>query len=149
MIDRIFKYATIQYYSQFILGIIAALIGFNLVKNGYIIENETIKITIQNISYIYLCTTLPFALWYFNKQINKNRNETNELIKEKKYKQQVSLRLWLIGVGFIANIILFYSCQNNSFLYVAAIEAVGLIFCKPKKNTIKYELESLNENDEE
>ena len=77
MIDRIFKYATIQYYSQFILGIIAALIGFNLVKNGYIIENETIKITIQNISYIYLCTTLPFALWYFNKQINKNRNETN------------------------------------------------------------------------
>lgn len=137
-------FSQMAYYGAFVLAVVAVGVSLLLIKNGCCtpVSKETLTV-VKTLSYLYLLLSIPFALWYFSRQVRSLQTDDLSLLL-KQYRRLVLLRVVLIATGFVGNILLFYLCQTvpvtYDFLFAAAIAAVALLFCKPKRQTVEYEL---------
>lgn len=132
---KAYRWSLLMYYGTFILALAAGAIGYNLQEYTGIIEKTT-ETVVSSISYIYLLCAIPFALWFFSKQVEKLGKEEDDDERYRKYMKLAGLRIGMIAVVFVVNIVLFYLLHSYSFLYAAGIGAVALLFCKPREEDI-------------
>lgn len=143
-----FRQSNIYYYSIFALAVIIAGCGYLFKQNYQFIIDPTIVVAISSVAMLYLVASIPFALWFFNKK-TKTLGEIEKTSERFAfYMKHLKLRMSLVGINFLLNILLFYTLSSTSFLYAAAIGAVGMLFCKPNKNMIEADLNPIIEEDE-
>ncbi len=147
LIEKAYKKSRFYYYTIFAKALFFALIGymFNMQYPGLLYFSDNTITIISSFAYVYLLSSIPFALWWYSKKIAVVATIENTDERYAKYMYWVLFRQIVIGASFVGNIILLYLLHSNSFLYAAAIGAVGMIFCKPNKNSIERELNPIVE----
>lgn len=135
MIKKTLKKLKLIYYSLYILAILIATFGYQVLKCGwYIDEKSSTGIVLSSILIILIIGAVPISLALFNKYIKKlAQEEASEDIKLKKYEKVSVIRILIIGIGLLGGILFFYILKSQSMLFCAGIAAIGLFFCKPSE----------------
>ena len=132
------------YYIIYMLTILSAVAVFMLTYtnvNLYVInENTPIGRVLSSILIIYILISIPLAFWLFHKKTKMLQKTEDKFIMFNTYKKASILRLWVIGMGLIGGVMLFYFLHSTSMMYCALISAVALFFCKPTENKMIKEL---------
>ena len=141
----------VNYYLMLILAIVAALVGYRMLNNGVCLTGNS-SFIIYNVMIWYVVITLPGALtgfWYMVKRIRTIEDEERRHVM---YSWLGLARILIIGIGLIATIVFFYLTtdltagkRNMSLFWLAAIEAIGLVYCKPTEKRIAKDLEEEEE----
>ena len=82
---------------------------------------------------LYTILTLPAALKLYSVGERKARAMENRAERESRIMWYGVAKVSVIGLGFVANVLLFYMLRETSMLYMAGISAVGMLFAKPKR----------------
>ena len=140
----------VTYYLMLIFAILAALFGYKALHNGTVLPAETSYI-IYNVMIWYVVITLPAALTGFRYFLKKLPEIEDEDRRTSLYTKLGLARILIIGIGLVASVLLFYltsdpnaAHKNMSLFWLAGIEAIGLVFCKPTEKRIA---KDLNETD--
>ncbi len=136
------------YYLLIILALVAALAGFKMMRNGFTMSPDT-AFVFYNVMIWYVIITLPAALTLF-RYATKNLRKTEDTDRrDTLYIRYALARMLVIGIGLIASVLLFYltntavvegAKKNMSLFWLAGIEAIGLVFCKPTEKRINRDL---------
>ena len=139
------KSINVVYYTIYLITIFVVLAIFFLTYSDANIQRidalSQLGSTLSSAYYIYLLATIPGALYLFYKYTLKLRNEKDEYVKLSKYKKAVYIRLWIIGFGLIAGMLLVFALRSQSMIFASAIAAIALYFCKPSRTKIINELD--------
>lgn len=142
------------YYTIYVvtLGIVA--VGTYCLPISYAIEiAPTTKTMITSILVLFMLISIPLALKNLHKTALKAKEMADEAEKLQIYKRATLLVLALIAIGLLASIICFYLFgKENSYIYMAGIEILALLFCKPSEKRMNADLMSeivKNEQDNE
>ena len=98
---------------------------------------------------LYLLISIPYALWSFHKKTKKWQQIKDQYVKLVEYEKGSKLRLWIIGAGLIAGIVLVYFMRSKSMIFCAAIAAIALYFTKPTLNKMISELKLDEDREDE
>lgn len=141
---------TIVYYIILLLAVLAAMIGYYLAFNrGILIPKETTTATtIYTIILCYVIITLPLSFSLFTLKLKKIRLIDDQQLRYRRYVNCAALRLVIISVGLTASILFYYLTKQMSLFWLAGIEAIGAIICKPTVRRIEADLETDNGNHE-
>ena len=147
MIESAIKKLFLYYYLVFVLLILTAVLGHFLSLKLAIDTNSARGVSAQTFSIFILLIFIPSALKIFSVKVNKlSKNEDLNIIdKINKYVFWSNIRLAMIAFSLLINVLFYYLIQNNSMLFCAAISAVAVLFCRPKKDKM---LEELNITEE-
>lgn len=132
------------YYTIYMLTIISAVAVFmstymNL--NTFLIDsNSVLATTLSSVLIIYILITIPLSMWLFHKKTISLQQIADKYAKYNNYRKAAILRLWIIGIGLIAGVALFYILSSQSMIFCALISAVALFFCKPSVGKMMKEL---------
>lgn len=141
------------YYVMLILTLLAALAGYKIMHSGFTMSPDT-SFVVYNVMIWYVIITLPTSLTIFRHSVKSLRNIEDEERRTSIYTRYALIRMLVIGVGLLACVILFYltntsivegAKKNMSLFWLAGIEAIGLVFCKPTEKRISRDL---GENDD-
>ncbi|MGC3977567.1 MAG: hypothetical protein QM751_04635 [Paludibacteraceae bacterium] len=139
------------YYTVYMITILSAVVVFMFtylnVNIQYVDEKSPLGITISSLLVIYMLVSIPLAFWWFYKNTKKWQQLTDKFDKFRLYKQASVIRLWVIGAGLILGVIMTYLMRSTNMIYIAAIAAVALFFCKPTVGKMIKEL-GLDEEEE-
>lgn len=131
------------YYITFLLAVVAAGIGYLLVRK-YGISVNPLSDMGRNLSYIvilYVIISIPLSLWLFNKKVKQLKKQDDESGKLQKYTQYAVWRIVVMGLGLFLGVLFFYVLQERSLMFCAGMSAIGLVFCKPTEAKIITETE--------
>lgn len=132
------------YYIIYMLTILSAVAVFMLTYtnvNLYVInENTTVGRALSSIIIIYILISIPLAFWLFHKKTKTLQKIEDKFAMFNAYKNASILRLWVVGMGLIGGVMLFYFLHSTNMMYCALISAVALFFCKPTENRMIKEL---------
>ena len=149
MEKTVIRRLTIAYYAVIVLCLllVTTLIYLNkLGRLSFIDPMTTLGQTVQTIVILYLIVSLPLVLFWFKKMCDKLKSEADETVKFKGYQKYSKIRLIVVGVGLLVAITSFYLLGGHQpMIWCAAIEAIGLIFCKPSQNRMILELNNITE----
>ncbi|VBB45674.1 conserved membrane hypothetical protein [uncultured Paludibacter sp.] len=138
------------YYSIMMLAVLSAVIVFTLtfmnISTLNIAENSPVGRTFSSLLIIYILISIPLSMWLFYKNTKKWQQLPDKFTKFNAYKKASIIRLWIVGVGLIASVVLVYFMRSNNMMYCALISIIGLYFCKPTANKMIKELD-LDEED--
>jgi hypothetical protein len=140
MIERVLRYSQRGYYSGFLLILVAGVTGFLLARVIHFDKASDAGIACQSLVFILLLVSLPGALWWFHRSVEKMKAEQNDSLKELRYKRLILLRLSVVNVNIVLNILLFFLFADKSFFMCAAIAAIILLFCRPNARNIEVDL---------
>lgn len=136
------------YYAVYVAAIVAALLGFYILKHGYYINPLSgIGVTIQSVLIILIIGSVPVALALFHRKTKKWAQIKTEEEKLQKYTRGAILRIAVIGTGLVLGVIFYYLMKSQSMLFCAGISAIALFFCKPTKVKLITELKLEENND--
>ncbi|MDS1031638.1 hypothetical protein RDV77_03240 [Porphyromonadaceae sp. NP-X] len=143
MIGKIIKKLLLVYYSAYLAGIIAAVLGYILIfKNfGGIESQSAVGINLSSALILFIILSLPLSLGLFHFQIKKWLLIPDERVRIKKYENASICRIVVLGLGFVTGILFAYLLRSQSMIFCAAIAAAGLIFCKPSEKKMIQELQ--------
>ena len=111
------------YYAMLLLAIVAAMVGYHYSgQMGVYVQHDD-----------PLILTLPAALKLYSVGERKARAMENRAERELRIMWYGVAKVSVIGLGFVANVLLFYMLRETSMLYMAGISAVGMLFAKPKR----------------
>lgn len=143
--EKVLRNITGVYYIIYMLTILSAIAVFVLSSTGQnhqtISQNSQSATVLSSILYLYVLISVPLVLWWFHKNTKKWQLLTDKYEKYNAYKKASHLRLWIVGIGLIAGVVIFYLLQSTSIIYCALISAVALFFCKPSENKMIKELD--------
>jgi hypothetical protein len=132
----------LAYYAVYILAIMAALLGYYVLRAGVNIDPLSATGTaLSSILIIYIIGSIPGSLWLFHRYSLKLQKEPDITIRLSKYKKAAFIRLAAIGIAFIAGVIFYYILRSQSMIFCAGIAAIGLFFCKPAEVKIISDLQ--------
>lgn len=138
------------YYTIYMLTILSAIIVFMLnylnISGTYIDEKSPQGVALSSTLIIYMLISVPLTFWYFFKYSKKIQQITDRYEKFRIYKKASIIRLWIIGIGLIAGVLLIYFMHSFNMIYLAGIEAVALFFCKPTANKMIKDLDLADED---
>lgn len=141
MIEKVVKRLNLVYYLFYITALLVAAGGFQLFRSGIRIEpNSPAGIVLTSVLIIYIIGSIPLALSIFNKKTKKWAKLPSLLDKLSKYEKGATLRMLVIGSGFLLGVIFYFLMNSQSMLFCAGIAAIGLVFCKPAEVKIISEL---------
>ncbi|MBP1664380.1 MAG: hypothetical protein H6Q19_1520 [Bacteroidetes bacterium] len=150
--ERIIKNINLVYYLLYMTTVVVAVIIFFLTfsnaQTAHIDEKSQTGVIISSVYILYLLISIPYALWSFHKKTKKWQQIKDEYVKLVEYEKGSKIRLWIIGAGLIAGIVLVYLMRSKSMIFCAAIAAIALYFTKPTVNKMISELK-LDENKED
>lgn len=141
MIEKIVKRLNLVYYLFYVSALLAAAGGFQLFRSGIRIEpNSGLGIALTSILIIYIIGSIPLALSIFNKKTKKWAELESLSEKLTLYEKGATLRLMVVGSGFLLGVLFFFLMNSQSMIFSAGIAAIGLFFCKPAEVKIISEL---------
>jgi hypothetical protein len=137
------KKLAIFYYAVYFFAVVLVMFGYVCSKNELFITNELFVDIFKSIIIIYMLISIPLALRLFSRKIKEIAQIDNQEEKFLKYLRISKMRILLISITFLVGISAFYILKKTDitkpmfdFLYIAAIGAVALVFCKPAENKI-------------
>lgn len=138
---------TIVYYFVLLLVVLAAMLGYYLIANkGYTIPRDSATATtIYSIVLWYVIITLPLSFVIFSRQLKKIHTIADTEQRYRPYTRLATIRLAVISLGLTAAILCYYLTQQMSLFWLAGIEAIGAIICKPTTIRINADLQSPEE----
>lgn len=141
MIKNVLKKLTLVYYLIYIATIAVALLGFQLFKSGYTIDDKSqLGIAVSSALIILIIGSIPLTLAIFNKKTKQWALMEDMQVKLQKYKQASIIRLAIVGSGLLFGVFFFFILNSQSMIFSAGIAAIGLFFCKPAEVKIISEL---------
>ena len=150
--ERTIKNINLVYYLLYMTTVVVAVIIFFLTFTNtgevYIEEKSQTGIIISSIYILYLLVSIPYALWSFHRKTKKWQQIKDQYVKLTEYEKGSKIRLWIIGIGLIAGIVLVYFMHSKSMIFCAAIAAIALYFTKPTVNKMIAELRLDEEEDD-
>ncbi|NCA80333.1 MAG: hypothetical protein EOM76_09170 [Sphingobacteriia bacterium] len=127
-----FKSVIFCYYAIYaIILIIVALGSYCTPKTPWINADATVIRVIYSILVLYLLFSIPLTLKWFHNNIKKIKQLTDEQKKIERYTKDTYIVLAIISFGLLASLICFYLFKEQSYIYMAGIEIIALLFCKP------------------
>lgn len=149
-IERTLRGINGVYYIIYMLTILSAVGVFMMtylnVDRTFINPFSSEGRTLYTLLILYLLISIPSAFWMFYRSLKKNQTVEDKFEKLSAYKKAAIIRLWIIGVGLIAGITLYFFMNSLNVIYCAVISAVALFLCKPTTNRI---IKDLKLEDEE
>ena len=143
---QIVRQLNFYYYGCMGLTVLTAAIMYLLISKGLftpIDPNQGIGTTIQTVAIATTLFMIPVGLFTFKKQCRHIRLIEDETKRERLYVQSAKLRILAIGIPLMANIFFYYMMGGyQSMIWLAAITAIALYFCKPNERKIDIELQS-------
>ncbi|MEA4936333.1 MAG: hypothetical protein VB102_06795 [Paludibacter sp.] len=138
---KILKKLSLVYYLIYIAAILVALIGFQLFKSGYNIDDKSqLGIAVSSVLIILIIGSIPLTLAIFNKKAKQWSMIEDTQTKLKKYEKASIIRLVIIGTGLLLGVLFFFIMNSQSMIFTAGIAAIALLFCKPAEVKIISEL---------
>lgn len=131
------------YYLLLVAALIAAMAGYWLIMghSELVMERGSGPALLSyNIMLWYVIITLPGALTLYRLGVKQLVAKRDREDIRARYTGLGLARMLVIGLGLIASILIFYISGERSMFWLAAIEAVGLVFCKPTTRKIDSEL---------
>ncbi len=116
------------------------LIGYFIAKHSTITANQDSTVVFKTIIILYVLISIPLILKIFSDKLKKIATYTEQDLKIKEYIKFSRLRVFVILVGLISAIMLFFIRQVNDMLYIVGIELIVLFLCTPTKNRIVQEM---------
>ncbi len=151
--ERTIKNINLVYYMLYMTTVVVAVIIFFLTfsnaQTTHIDEKSQTGIIISSVYILYLLISIPYALWSFHKKTKKWQLIKDEYVKLMEYEKGSKIRLWIIGAGLIAGIVLVYFMRSKSMIFCAAIAAIALYFTKPTLNKMISELKLDEDREDE
>jgi len=133
------------YMTTVVIAVIIFFLTFSNAQSIYIDEKGKTGIIISSVYILYLLVSIPYALWNFHQKTKKWQLIKDQFVKFAEYEKGAKIRLWIIGAGLIAGIVLVYLMHSKSMIFCAAIAAISLYFTKPTMNKV---ISDLKLNDE-
>ncbi len=123
------------YYVMLLLAIVAAMVGYHYSGQlgVYIPQDDPLNRGLYTFMILYTIVTLPIALKLYSVGERKARKLADRAERERRIMWYGVAKVSVIGLGFVANILLFYMLRETSMLYMAGISAIGMLFAKPKR----------------
>lgn len=123
------------YYAMLLLAIVAAMVGYHYSgqMGVYVQHDDPLNRGLYTFMILYTILTLPAALKLYSVGERKARAMENRAERESRIMWYGVAKVSVIGLGFVANVLLFYMLRETSMLYMAGISAVGMLFAKPKR----------------
>jgi len=141
MIKKVFKKLTLVYYLIYFATIAVAILGFQLFKSGYAIEEKSqLGIAVSSALIILIIGSIPLSLAIFNKKTKQWALMEDIQAKLQKYEKGGIIRLAIVGSGLLLGTFSFFILNSQSMIFCAGIAAIGLFFCKPAEVKIISEL---------
>ncbi|MCQ2331967.1 MAG: hypothetical protein MJZ95_02025 [Paludibacteraceae bacterium] len=119
------------YYVAMLMAVVAAMVGYKF-SESVAISGKT-SLYIYYFLIIYVIATLPGSFALMKKVKADAELIEDENVQSEKINTFGLVRLVVIGLGLTACILFFYFCHERSLIWLAGIEAIGLVLCKPKK----------------
>ncbi len=146
-IKKVQKALSVAYYSMFTAAFVAAIAGYYILQNSFILNSLTQPgITISGILIVLIIGSVPVSLYLFNVFLKKIKTHESTTYQLEKYRKAGILRIIVIGMGVVLGILFFYILQSQSMIFCAGIAAIALVFCKPSEVKIITDLEIDDEN---
>jgi hypothetical protein len=138
---KVLKKLTLIYYLIYIATVVVALLGFQLFKSGFTINDKSqLGIAISSALIILIIGSIPLTLAIFNKKTKQWALLEDTQLKLRKYEKGSVIRMTIIGTGFLLGVFFFFIMNSQSLIFSAGIAAIGLFFCKPAEVKIISEL---------
>lgn len=133
---------TVIYYIVLLLAVLSAMTGYYLTCNlGIFIPKESAAATtIYTIVLCYVIVTMPLSFSLFTFKLKKIRLLEDLQLRHRMYVNYAAIRLAVIAIGLSASILSYYLTQQMSLFWLAGIEAIGAIICKPTVRRIEADL---------
>lgn len=139
---KVFKKLTLIYYLIYIAILVVALVGFQLFKAGYTIDDKSqLGIAISSALIILIIGSIPLTLAVFNKRTKQWALIEDTQTKLRKYEKGAIIRLAIVGTGLLLGVFFFFIMNSQSMIFSAGIAAIALFFCKPAEVKIISELQ--------
>lgn len=119
------------YYIVMLLAVVAAMVGYKFSES--VLISGKAALYIYYLLIIYVIATLPGSFALMKKVKADAEFIEDDNVQSEKINAFGLVRLVVIGLGLIACILFFYFCHERSLIWLAGIEAIGLVLCKPKK----------------
>lgn len=139
---KILRILTLVYYTNYILALLSALIGYYFLRNNIKIDAQSeIGIIISTILIILIIGSVPLTLSIFNRYTKKIVTIEDIETRIAKYQAAGIVRIQIMGLGLVLGVLFFYLMGSQSMLFCGGIAAIGLFFCKPTQAKISSELQ--------
>ncbi|MDR1592455.1 MAG: hypothetical protein LBS16_06190 [Prevotellaceae bacterium] len=138
--QHIVKSLTVFYYIQFPVILAVAGVGILLQRQGIAIEHAGAKTTLESLVILYVIASMPLALKLFSAGVRKLRADTDITRRHARYVSYARWRIVAIAFGIDISILGFYLLPEFHLIYLAAIGALAMIFCKPTHKRIEADL---------
>ena len=130
------------YYLVLLSAVVAAMIGYFLaVSKGVRITDQAVVTPVYSVILIYVIASIPFSFWLFSKKLKDIRLIEDKDVQYKEYVRYASIRLILIAVGIVASVICYFLFANMSLFWLAGVEAIAAIICKPTPRRVNNDLD--------
>jgi hypothetical protein len=141
MIEKVVKRLNLVYYLFYVAALLVAAGGFQLYRSGVSLDSASqAGIAVNSALIIYIIGSIPIALSIFNKKTKIWAELPSLREKLRMYEKGATLRILVIGSGFLLGILFFFLMNSQSMIFCAGIAAIGLFFCKPAEVKIISEL---------
>lgn len=144
-IKTINKSINVVYYTIYLLTIIAVVtiffLSYSNVGVGQLDPFSPWGIRISSVYMILLLLSIPATFYWFYKKTLKLKEEKNESLRLTPYKKAAYIRLWVMGILLVIGVVLVYVLRSQSMIFMAAIAAIALYFCKPTAAKLIQELD--------
>ena len=132
MIENVVKRLNLVYYLFYIAALLVAVGGFQLFRSGIRIDpNSQSGIVLTSILILYIIGSIPLTLSIFNKKTKMWAELPSLREKLVLYEKGATLRMMVVGSGFLLGVAFFFLMNSQSMIFCAGIAAIGLFFCKP------------------
>lgn len=139
---KVFKKLTLIYYLIYIAILVVAVLGFQLFRAGYTIDDKSqLGIAISSALIILIIGSIPLTLAIFNKKTKQWALIEDTQTKLSKYEKGAIIRLAIVGAGLLLGVFFFFIMNSQSMIFSAGIAAIALFFCKPAEVKIISELQ--------
>lgn len=149
MENQLYKRLILAYYAMFALFFAVFVCALGVVKNFAVEFSPNVRIALQYCGIMYMLASVPFALWYYNREVKKLAATSASIEERATRYARVSLwRIVLVSLGVMINVALYCFLHDVSSFYCAMMAAIAYVFCKPQRAHIA-QLLSNDESEQE
>lgn len=135
---------TVTYYIVLLLAVLAAMVGYYVVYDlDFVLDKSSAAaVTIYTVVLCYVIVSVPLSFYFFSWKLKKIKEFQDVDDKNAAYTRLAVIRLVVISLGLTSSIFCYYITQQMSLFWLAGIEAIAAIICKPTERKICADLDS-------
>lgn len=144
MAKSIIKKLNFWYYGVMCMAVLVAALMYFLLQKGCFVPldvNSPAGMAVQYSVILDTLLTLPLGLWLFKRRCRRICAIEDEEQRLSEYGKYAVRRILTVGNSLVFGMAAFYLLGGfQSMLWLAAVAAIGLYFCKPTERKMQLEL---------